>query len=71
MPERTIWVVRLEFFTPQGQPYLLYARSLLVRSTPHSEAIPLAHNDPTGRWLVRARDVMTGEMVELRFIVRN
>jgi len=67
LPEGTFRVVRLELFTPAGQPYELYARNVLVKSTPHSATVALAHNDPPGRWLLKARDVMTGHVVERAF----
>lgn len=71
LPQGTFRVVRLEFTTPQGQPYPLYARNLLLRSMPHSEVIPLAHNDPTGRWVLKVRDVMTGTAIEKPFPVQG
>lgn len=69
LPEGSFRIVRLELLAPGGQPYELYARNLLVRLTPHAESIPLAFNDPKGRWRVRARDVMTGEVQESAFTV--
>lgn len=71
LPEGTFRVVRLEFFTPAGQAYGLYARNMLVKSTPHTATVSLAHNDPPGRWLMKARDVMTGYGIERAFTVRD
>jgi hypothetical protein len=62
-------VVRLEFETPSGGRYELYARNLLLRSTSHTERIPLACNDPKGRWRVHIRDVATGQSQEIGFDV--
>jgi hypothetical protein len=53
-------IVHLQVFGPNGKPYGLYARNLLVRATSHIEQIPLAFNDPPGTWRVVATDVMTG-----------
>lgn len=62
-------VVRLEFETPSGGLYELYARNLLLRSASHTEHIPLACNDPKGRWRAHIRDVATGQSQELFFDV--
>ena len=70
LPEGTFRVVRLEFITPQGNSYELYARNVLVKATPHVEHFPLAYNDPTGRWQINAHDVMTGRVVQTAFSVR-
>ncbi|MGH9437390.1 MAG: hypothetical protein ACRD22_05705, partial [Terriglobia bacterium] len=71
LPGGAFRVVRLEFITPAGQSYSLYARNLLIKSTPHSEIIPLAHNELAGRWLVRAHDLMTGDVVEKPYTVQG
>jgi hypothetical protein len=70
LPEATFRIVRLELLTPAGQPYELYAQNVLVKSTPHTVIVPLAHNDPPGRWLLKARDVMTGQVLERAFTLR-
>ncbi|MGH9446058.1 MAG: beta-galactosidase trimerization domain-containing protein, partial [Terriglobia bacterium] len=69
LPEGAFRVVRLEFATPDGRPYELYARNVLVRSTPHVERFFLSYNDPQGRWRVRVRDVMTGRVQDEYFIL--
>jgi hypothetical protein len=68
-PDQTFRVVRLEFETPSGDRYELYARNLLVKSTPHIERIPLACNDPKGRWRAHIHDVATGQSQEVSFVV--
>ena len=62
-------VVRLDFETPSGEIYELYARNLLLRSASHTERIPLACNDPKGRWRVHIRDIATGQSQEVSFVV--
>ncbi|MCX6620959.1 MAG: beta-galactosidase trimerization domain-containing protein [Acidobacteria bacterium] len=62
-------VVRLELETPSGQPYELYCRNILFKSEAHTEEIPLARNDPKGRWRARIHDVVTGHSQELSFEV--
>jgi Beta-galactosidase trimerisation domain len=69
VPEGTFRVIRIEIDDPSGKTYDIYSRNLLVRSTPFRESIPLAFNDPTGRWKIRAHDVMTGQSVEKPFSV--
>jgi hypothetical protein len=71
LPEGTFRVVRLEFLTPAGQPYELYGRNVLLKSTPHTATVSLAHNDPPGRWLLKTRDVMTGHVLERAFTFRG
>ena len=66
---QTFRVVRLEIETPSGQRYELYHRNLLLNGSPHTERIPLAHNDPKGRWRVSIRDVMTGHSQQASFTV--
>lgn len=69
LPEGTVRVVAIDIEDPSGKTYDLYSRNLLVRSTPFRESIPLAFNDPTGQWKVRALDVATGKAVETPFTV--
>ncbi|MGH9327316.1 MAG: beta-galactosidase trimerization domain-containing protein [Terriglobia bacterium] len=67
LPAGMFRVLRLEFFTPGGHAYGLYARNLMVNSIPYTERIPLALSDPKGRWRLRVRDVMTGQMQDAQF----
>jgi hypothetical protein len=69
VPEGTFRVVRIEIDDPAGKTYGIYSRNLLIRSTPFRENVTLAFNDPTGRWKIRAHDVMTGQSVEKPFSV--
>lgn len=69
LPEGTARVVRIEIEDPSGKTYDLYSRNLLINAMPFRESIPLAFNDPTGRWKIRARDVATGQTVETPFTV--
>jgi hypothetical protein len=68
-PDGAFRVVRLDLETPAGQPYGFYARNLFLRSATHTERIPLAFNDPQGRWRARILDVMTGHSQEFHFEV--
>jgi len=67
LPGGVFRVVRLEFMTPEGRPYELYARNVRLESTPHLEHFNLAYNDPKGPWKVNAYDLMTGGATEATF----
>lgn len=66
-PAGSFRVVHLEFTTPSGEHYDLYARNVLVKTTPSVERVPFAVNDPKGSWKVIAHDLMTGQVVESSF----
>jgi hypothetical protein len=61
--------VQLEFARPDGRAYDLYTRSCLLRGESRLEVIPLAWNDPHGRWRAHAHDVATGQTLEEEFEV--
>jgi hypothetical protein len=67
LPDGTFRVVRLEFRTPAGDSYDLYARNVMLHSSPYVERIPFAVNDPKGNWRVVAHDLGTGQVVEAPF----
>ncbi|MGH9616062.1 MAG: beta-galactosidase trimerization domain-containing protein [Acidobacteriaceae bacterium] len=67
LPDDTFRVVHLEFRTPSGEQYELYARNVLMQSSPYVERVPLAVNDPRGNWKVVSHDLMTGQVVETPF----
>src|SRR6185437_13160222 len=70
LPEDAFRVVHLEFKTPSGELYDLYARNVLARTFPYSERVPFAVNDPKGSWKVIAHDLITGQVVESSFELR-
>jgi hypothetical protein len=70
LPEGTFRIVRLEFVTPEGQAYELYAPNVRVDSTPHLERFNLAYNDPKGPWKVIAYDLITGGAPQTTFTLR-
>jgi hypothetical protein len=67
LPDGTFRVVHLEFRTPAGESYDLYARNVLLQSSPYVERVPFAVNDPKGSWKVIAHDLATGQVVEVPF----
>src|SRR6185437_7378226 len=66
-PEGAFRVVHLEFRTPSGELYDLYARNVLARTMPCSEQVPFAANDPKGNWKLTAHDLISGQVVESSF----
>ncbi len=68
-PEGAFRVIHLEFETPSGELYDLYARNALMKVTPHIERIPFALNDRKGNWKVIAHDLVTGQVVESSFVL--
>jgi hypothetical protein len=71
LPEGTSRVVRLEFLTPEGKAYDLYARNVRLESTAQQERFDLAYNDPLGRWQLNAYDLIPGRVVQTAFILRT
>jgi hypothetical protein len=67
MPGGTFRIVHLEFTTPAGKPYDLYARNVRVQEASAVERIPLAVNDPKGKWKVSAHDLISGQVAETSF----
>jgi hypothetical protein len=67
LPDGMFRVVHLEFRTPAGDPYELYARNVLLQSSPYIERVPFAVNDPKGNWKAIAHDLATGQVLEVPF----
>ena len=67
LPDGTFRVVHLEFRTPAGESYELYARNVMLHSSPYVERIPFAVNDPKGNWKLSAHDLATGQVAEVPF----
>jgi len=67
LPDSTFRIVHLEFRTPAGDSYELYARNVMLDSNPYVERIPFAVNDPKGNWKLSAHDLATGQVVEVPF----
>ena len=70
LPEGTFRVVRVEFVTPDGLTYDLYARNIRLELTAQQERFDLAYNDPLGRWQLNAYDLITGQVVQTAFTLR-
>jgi Beta-galactosidase trimerisation domain len=66
-PAGALRAVRVEVAGPDGHTYDLYSRNCIMRGSSHVETIPLALNDPRGKWNLRARDWVTGQTVEAAF----
>lgn len=53
-------VLRVDVLRPDGAAHPAYCRNIVARGGKGVFAIPLALNDPQGRWTVVCRDVATG-----------
>ncbi len=53
-------VLRVEVADPAGRMVEPYCRNVLAEAGRATVAVPLAPNDPRGRWTVTARDVVSG-----------
>jgi hypothetical protein len=71
LPEGTFRVIHLEFTTPGGEPYDLYARNVRMKSPVRQERFDLAYNDPKGQWKVSAHDLITGRVAQTTFTFRR
>lgn len=63
-------VVHLELIDPAGRSVSCYSANLVLAGRFGARSIPLALNDPAGRWTVRVRDMMTGQVQSAEFEVR-
>ncbi len=63
-------VLHLEFLGPSNRPVPSYTSNILATAGKATFTLPLALNDPAGRWHIRARDVLTGVRGEATFVVR-
>jgi hypothetical protein len=62
-------VVRIEVMTPLGEPIDDYAQNLLTNATSTRVSVPLALNDLSGTWTLRATDVASGRSTTVPFTV--
>ena len=57
-------LVRCHVFAPDGSRLPIYSKNVLVKNGRGTFSLPFALNDPTGKYLVRATDVVTGAVIE-------
>ena len=63
--------VRVQAFGPDGQERTCYARNVALEGGAAVTYIPLALNDPPGKWRITARDVISGATGEGSFQLRR
>jgi hypothetical protein len=63
-------LIRCHVFAPDGSPLPVYARNVLMNNGSSTFILPSALNDPSGRYTVRATDVVTGATVETKINLR-
>jgi hypothetical protein len=54
-------VLHVDVVNPSGQTVGYYSGNLLAPEGHAAKALPIAVNDPIGRWEIRVRDVLTGQ----------
>lgn len=63
-------LVRCHVSAPDGSHLPIYSKNVLVEKGRGTFTVPFALNDPTGKYLVRATDVVTGNSAEARIELR-
>src|SRR6185369_12176116 len=58
-------LVRCHVYAPDGSHLSVYSKNVLVEKGRGTFTVPFALNDPTGKYVVRATDVVTGGSVEV------
>ena len=48
---------------PQGNPMIDYSGNIIARQGRGAKSIPLAVNDPTGKWTITVQDMLSGQTV--------
>lgn len=64
-------IVRLEISNPQGEEVEPYCKNLLLTNGKLKGRIPLALNDPQGKWKIKVKDVLTGISKNRAFVVQK
>ncbi len=57
-------LVRCHVYAPDGTRLPVYSNNVLVQGGRGTFTLPFALNDPSGKYVIRATDVMTGAVVE-------
>jgi hypothetical protein len=57
-------LVRCYVYAPDGSRLPIYSNNVLVKNGIGKFILPSARNDPTGKYVVRATDVVTGAVIE-------
>ena len=57
-------LVRCYVSAPDGFPFAIYSTNVLLQNGRGTFTLPFAFNDPPGKYVIRATDVVTGTVVE-------
>ena len=63
----TTHILHVEVTDPSGHPLPFYSGNLRAPSGRAAWAIPVAYNDPTGKWTVEVKDLLTGRTQSAAF----
>jgi hypothetical protein len=54
-------ILRVEFTDPAGHDVPYYSRKIHLHGAVTQQTLPLALNDPSGEWIVRVTDILSGQ----------
>jgi hypothetical protein len=57
-------LVRCHVFGPDGSRSPIYSRNVLIEKGRGTFTLPFALNDPSGKYVIRSTDVVTGAVAE-------
>ena len=57
-------LVRCHVYAPDGSRLPIYSNNILVEGGRGTFTLPFALNDPIGKYVIRATDVVTGAVTE-------
>lgn len=63
-------VVRLEIYDPNGKFYRHYSKNILTNAGKTDGVVPLALNEKSGQWKLKAIDITTGKTTELKLKIQ-
>jgi hypothetical protein len=69
--DRAVHILHLEIVDPTGKAIAAYTANLRAPGGRASQLIPIALNDPVGRWYLRVTDVLSGESATASFTVSS
>jgi len=69
-PPAATSVVHVELVDPSGAPALHYSANVAFSGRSGADVVPLALNDSAGRWTIRVKDVLTGQVQSSALDVR-
>jgi hypothetical protein len=63
-------VLHLDLISPDGKKYDYYSRNIICKGNKINVKIPMAFNDPTGKWKIIVKDIATGVRGEKKILLK-